>query len=151
MVLLGAENEKVNAQKILWFFGPGTDNYVALNRKEWEYTRRQVEFPTTGLGVLYYSAKIRGRFKVVLAYTTGEVGNSVPQNFDEMMTEAAATGEIPENAFRFATTDKQGTPLTKDWDITKAKIERLKVHAAGEGESVYELDFIIVDAAPNVS
>ena len=48
MPVLGAENEKVNASKVKWFFAGGSDEYVALNRKMLEWTRGQREFPTTG-------------------------------------------------------------------------------------------------------
>lgn len=146
---LGAETEKVNAGKVKWFYAGGTSEYVALNRKMLEWTRGQKEFPTTGLGVLYYSEKLRGRFVVLLAYTSGEVGNSVPQNFDEMITEAAATGEIPTTAFVWKLTDKSS--VTKTYTVNAKCVRYKSFEAGGEGETVCELEFVITDAAPDIS
>lgn len=148
MANLGAKGEKASAQRMRWYYGPGTDEYIALFRKSIEYTRRQFDMPTTGLGVVYYSGKLRGKFVVALAYTSGEVGNSVPQNFDEMITESSATGEIPEEAFRFQTVDDNG--LAKNWDFN-AKMTRLRAYGDMEGPTYYELEFVITDAAPSVS
>ena len=151
MPVLGAENEKVNASKVKWFFAGGSDEYVALNRKMLEWTRGQRDFPTTGLGVLYYSEKLRGRFIVLLAYTTGEVGNGVPRNFDEMITEAALTGEIPETAFVWKLTDKQGSPTTKTYTVNAKCVRYKSFEAGGEGETLAELEFVITDAAPTIA
>jgi len=151
MTDLGAENEAVNASKVKWFYAGGIDEYVGLNRKMLEWTRGQRAFPTTGLGVLYYSEKLRGRFTVVLAYTTGEVGNSVPRNFDEMITEAAATGEVPVTAFQWKLTDRQGTPTTKTYTVNAKCVRYKSFEAGGEGETLAELDFVITDAAPSIA
>jgi len=149
MANLGVETEKVNAGKVKWFYAGGTDEYVALNRKMLEWTRGQKELPTTGLGVIYYSEKLRGRFVVVLAYTSGEVGNGVPQNFDQMITEAAATGEVPKTAFQWKLTDSAS--VVKTYTVN-AKCIRLKsFEAGGEGETICELEFVITDAAPSIA
>lgn len=151
MANLGAENEKVNAGLVKWFFAGGSDEYVGLSRKTLEWTRGQRALPTTGLGVLYYSEKLRGRFVVVLAYTTGEVGNSVPQNFDEMITEGALTGEIPETAFVWKLTDKQSSPVTKTYTVNAKCVRYKSFEAGGEGETLAELEFVITDAAPSIA
>lgn len=148
---LGAENEKVNASKVKWFFAGGIDEYVGLIRKSLEWTRGQAELPTTGLGVMYYSQKLRGRFIVYLAYTSGEVGNSVPRNFDEMITEAALTGEIPTTPFEWNLTDTQGTPVTKTYTVNAKCVRYKSFEAGGEGETLAELEFVITDAAPSIT
>lgn len=149
MTNLGVETEKVNASKVKWFYAGGTDEYVGLNRKMVEWTRGQRPFPTTGLGVIYYSEKLRGRFVVALAYTSGEVGNGVPQNFDAMITEAAATGEIPTTAFQFKLTDSASA--VKTYTINAKCVRFKSFEAGGEGETLCELEFIITDAAPSIA
>lgn len=148
---LGAEPEAVNALKVKWFYAGGTSEYVGLVRKNTEYTREQRDLPTTGLGVIYYSGLLRGKFVVVIAYTTGEVGNSVPQNFDEFIKSAAATGEVPVTAFQFKLTDRQGAPVTKIHTLNAKCVRYTAFDAAGEGETVAELEFIIIDASPLVA
>ncbi len=148
---LGTKNEAVNAGLVKWFYAGGSDEFVGLVRKMLEWTRGQTALPTTGLGVMYYSQKLRGRFTVILAYTTGEVGNSVPQNFDEMITEAALTGEIPETAFVWKLTDRQGTPTTKTYTVNAKCVRYKSFEAGGEGETLAELEFVITDAAPSIA
>ena len=147
MPVLGAKDERANASLVKWFYAGGIDEYVALTRKDMEFTRGQRDIPTTGLGVLYFSEKLRGKFTVVLAYTSGEIGNSVPRNFDEFIIALAATGEVPETAFVWKITDNQSTPVTKIITVT-AKCVRFKPFSGvgGEGEVLTELDFIIIDS-----
>jgi len=149
---LGAKGERANAGAVKWFYagGAGGDEYVALTRKDMEYTRGQRDIPTTGLGVLYFSEKLRGKFTVVLAYTSGEIGNSVPRNFDEFITDAAATGEIPETAFQWKITDASSGLKT----ITVlSKCVRFKPFSGvgGEGEVLTEMDFVITDPNPVIA
>ena len=87
-----------------------------------------------------------------IAYTTGEVGNSVPQNWDEMLQRNASSGEVPENAFRIEVTDRQTTtPTTKTHNFAICKCEELRIFGSGEGEVLASLVLRITDTEPSVS
>lgn len=147
MASLGAKNEKVNAQAILWKISG--DQYILLTRKRFSYRRPQRRFPT-GAGNLFYSMLPDNRIAVQVAYTTGEVGTSVPAAFDEMVKANATTKEVPENTFTFTATDTQGTPASNVWTMA-AKCTLMEVEAGPEGESVVNLEFQITDENPAVT
>ncbi len=150
-MVLGTKTEVVNANRFKIFFGAaGTDDYILATRKEFIHRSAQKRVPT-GAGPVYFTMLSDDRLLLEFAYTTGEVGNSVPANWDEMLQRNAATGEVPENAFRIQATDRQGTPITKTHNFSVCKAEELRVRAMAEGETIATLTLVITDLEPSVT
>ena len=147
---LGAENEVVNANKFKIFFGAaGTNQYILATRKEFIHRAPQKRLATDA-GPVYFTMLSDDQLLLDIAYTTGEVGNSVPQNWDEMLQRNALSGEVPENAFRIEATDRQSTPTTKTHAFN-CKLEELRVFSAAEGEVLASLVLRITDTEPTVT
>lgn len=150
-MVLGTKTEVVNANVFKVFYGAaGTDEFILATRKEFIHRSPQKRIPT-GAGPVYFTMLSDDQLLLDLAYTTGEVGNSVPQNWDEMLKRNATTGEVPENAFRVEATDRQGAPVTKTHAFSICKAEELRVFASGEGETIARLTLRITDVEPSVS
>lgn len=148
-MVLGTKNEKVNANKFKIFFGAaGTDQYILATRKEFVHRAPQKRVATDA-GPVYYTMLSDDQLLLDIAYTTGEVGNSVPQNWDEMLQRNSSSGEVPENAFRIEATD--GLSTTKTHAFSICKLEELRVFAAAEGETMARLVLRITDTEPSVS
>lgn len=147
MVSLGTKLEIVNANKMKIFIG--ADDYILASRKEMDFQSQQIRF-ATGAGPVYFTSLSNDRLLLEFAYTTGEVGNSVPANWDEMFKRNAASGEVPENTFSIQLTDRQGTPVTKTHTML-CKANRLRVFGGAEGETVASLELQIIDNEPSVS
>jgi len=149
-MVLGAKNEAVNANKFKIFFGAtGTDQYILATRKEAVFRAPQRRLPTDA-GPVYFTMLSDDQLLLDIAYTTGEVGNSVPQNWDEMLKRNASSGEVPTNAFRIEATDSQETPATKKHPMN-CKCEELRLFAAAEGETMAKLILRITDNEPSVT
>lgn len=149
-MVLGAKNEAVNANKFKIFFGAiGTDQYILATRKEAVFRSPQRRLPTDA-GPVYFTMLSDDQLLLDFAYTTGEVGNGVPANWDEMLQRNAASGEVPTNAFRIEATDSQGTPVTKTHPMN-CKAEELRVFAPAEGETLAKLILRIIDNEPSVT
>ena len=150
-MVLGTKSEVVNANVFKVFFGAaGTDEYILATRKEVIYKAPQKRV-ATGAGPVYFTMLSDDRLLLEFAYTTGEVGNSVPQNWDEMLQRNATTGEVPENAFRIEATDRQGSPVTKTHAFSVCKAEELRARSGAEGETLASLTLVITDLEPSVS
>jgi len=147
MVSLGTKTEIVNANVLKIFIG--VDDYILASRKEFDHQAAQIRL-ATGAGPVYFTGLSNDRLLLEFAYTTGEVGNSVPANWDEMLQRNVATGEVPENAFSIKATDRQGTPVTKTHAFN-AKCTRLRVFGGGEGETLAQLELQITDNEPTVT
>lgn len=144
---LGTKKEIVNANVFKVFIG--ADDYILATRKEFDFRADQFRL-ATGAGPVYFTMLSNDRLLLAFAYTTGEVGNGVPANWDEMMKRNALTGEVPENAFSIQATDSQGTPVTKTHPMN-CKATRLRGFAGGEGETIAELELQIIDNEPSVT
>lgn len=142
MADLGAKNEAVNANKFAVFYG-SSDEYILATRKEFDFRADQTRV-ATGAGPVYFTQLSNDRLLLEFAYTTGEVGNSVPQNFDELMQRSATTGEVPENTFTIKATDRQGSPVTKSHPML-CKATRLRGFGGGEGETLIQLELQVID------
>lgn len=151
-MVLGTKNEVVNANKFKIFFGAaGTDQYILAVRKEFIHRAPQKRLPTDA-GPVYFTMLSDDQLLLTIAYTTSEVGNSVPQNWDEMLQRNAATGEVPENAFRIEATDRLSpTPTTKTHAFSICKLEELRVFGTAEGEVLASLVLRITDTEPSVT
>ncbi len=139
---LGSKDEVVNSNKLGIFFG-STNQYILATRKEVDYRKEQIRVPTDA-GPVYFTGLSNDKILLEFAYTTGEVGNSVPENWDEMMKSNATTGEVPENQFEIKAVDRQGTPITRQHSMT-AKATRLRVFGGAEGETLAQLELQILD------
>jgi len=148
MANLGAKTEVVNSNKLGIFFGT-SDQYILATRKEIDYRKEQIRVATDA-GPVYFTGLSNDKILLEFAYTTGEVGNSVPANWDEMLKANATTGEVPENTFTLKAVDRQGTPDTKSHTML-AKATRLRVFGGAEGETLAQLELQIIDVEPNVS
>ena len=145
---LGAKLEKVNANVFKVFFG-ASDEYILATRKEFDFRADQFRLPT-GAGPVYFTMLSNDRLLLEFAYTTGEVGNSVPANWDEMMKRNALTGEVPENLFTIQATDAQGAPVTKSHPMN-CKATRLRGFAGAEGGTLAQLELQVIDNEPTVA
>lgn len=147
---LGAKNEVVNANKFKIFFGPSPDvtQYILAVRKEMVFRAPQKRLATDA-GAVYFTMLANDQLLLDFAYTTGEVGNSVPSNWDEMFQRNALSGEVPTNVFRVEATDSQTVPITKVHPMN-AKAEELRASANAEGETVAKLILRITDNEPSV-
>lgn len=146
MVTLGAKNEAVNAQAVQVRFGATPDDFILAVRKDMDWNSPQRRVPT-GAGPIYFSMLPDNKMRLTFPYTTGEVDNGVPANFDEMVKRNATTKEVPTNLWHLKFTDRQGTPFANSWDMN-AKVTRLHVFGLGEGETMVELDLQITDDEP---
>lgn len=147
MASLGASKEWVNAQALKWFIN--SDEYIFLTRKRLRFQVPQKRVGT-GAGNVFFTMLPDNRMSVTVLYTTGEVGTSVPQAFDEMVMRDATTKEVPENTYKFTATDRQGSPATNT--ITHlAKCTMMEVSAEAEGEVIVNLEFQILEDAPVVT
>ena len=149
MASLGAKTEIVNAQAVKIQFGGGPDDFILAIRKDLDYRSPQRRIPT-GAGPIYFTMLPDNRMQLTFAWTTGEVGNSVAANWDEMIKRNATTKEVPENVWKLAFTDAQGSPTTKTFTHT-CKVTRFHSFAAGEGETMAELELQIIDDDPAVT
>ena len=151
-MVLGTKLEVANSNKFKIFFGAaGTDQYILATRKEFVHRAPQKRVATDA-GPVYFTMLSDDQLLLTIAYTTGEVGNSVPQNWDEMLQRNASTGEVPENAFRIETTDRQTpTPTTKTHAFSICKCEELRIFGSAEGEVLASLVLRITDTEPSVS
>ena len=148
MASLGAKNEKVNANVFKIFIG--ADDYILATRKEFIHRAPQKRI-ATGAGPVYFTMLSDDRLILQFAYTTGEVGNSVSANWDEMLKRSATTGEVPTNAFSIKATDEQTpTPTTKTHAFN-AKCTMLRVYGGAEGETLADMELQITDNEPSVS
>jgi hypothetical protein len=145
---LGSKSEVVNANVFAIFFG-STNEYILATRKEFDFRAEQKRVPT-GAGPVYFTMLSNDRLLLELAYTTGEVGTSLPQAFDEMMKRNASTGEVPTNLFTIKATDRAGAPVTKNHPIN-AKCTRFRGFAGAEGETLVSLELQIIDNEPSVT
>ena len=150
-MVLGTKTEVANANKFKIFYGAaGTDQYILATRKEFVHRATQKRLATDA-GPVYFTMLSDDQLLLSIAYTTGEVGNSVPQNWDEMLKRNANSGEVPENAFRIEATDRlTPTPTTKTHQFN-CKLEELRVFSAAEGEVLASLVLRITDTEPSVS
>ncbi len=149
-MVLGTKLEIANANKFKIFFGAaGTDQYILAVRKEFIHRAAQKRVATDA-GPVYFTMLSDDQLLLDIAYTTGEVGNSVPQNWDEMLQRNSNSGEVPENAFRIEATDRQISPDTKTHQFN-CKCEELRVFSAAEGEVLASLVLRITDTEPSVS
>jgi len=146
---LGSKVEVVNANKFKIFFGSGANDYILATRKEFDFRAEQKRL-ATGAGPVYFTMLSNDRLLLELAYTTGEVGTSLPQAFDEMMQRSNTTGEVPENLFEIRATDRQGAPVTKTHPMN-AKCTRFRGFAGAEGETLVQLELQIIDNEPSVT
>ena len=149
MVTLGAKNEIVNAQAVQIRFGATPDDYILAIRKDMDWNSPQRRVPT-GAGPIYFTMLPDNKMHVTFPYTTGEVDNGVPANFDEMVKRNATTKEVPENTWKLVWTDAQGSPVSKTFTHT-AKCTRFHIFGAGEGETMCELELQIIDDDPAVT
>lgn len=145
---LGSKSEVVNANVFAIFFGTSQE-YILATRKEFDFRAEQRRLPT-GAGPVYFTMLSNDRLSLEFAYTTGEVGNSVPSNWDEMMQRNAVTGEVPTNLFTIKATDRQGSPVTKNHPMN-AKCTRFRGFAGAEGETLVSLELQIIDNEPTVT
>jgi hypothetical protein len=136
---LGSKTEVVNAAKFKVFLG--ADDYILATRKEFEHVAPQRRVPT-GAGPVYFTMLSNDRLILEFAYTTGEVGNSVPANWDEMIKRNATTGEVPENAMSIQATDKSSVTKTHSFNC---KCTRFRSWALGEGETLAAMELQIID------
>lgn len=149
-MVLGTKFEVVNANVFKIFFGaPGANEYILATRKEFDFRADQKRL-ATGAGPVYFTMLSNDRLLLEIAYTTGEVGTSVPQAFDEMMQRNSASGEVPTNLFTMVATDRQGTPVTKNHPMN-AKCTRFRGFAGAEGETLVQLELQIIDNEPSVT
>jgi len=149
LMVLGTKQEVVNANKFKIFFGAaGTDQYILATRKEFIHRAPQKRLATDA-GPVYFTMLSNDQLLLTIAYTTGEVGNSVPSNWDEMLQRNSLSGEVPKNAFRIEATDRQNTPVTKTHQLN-CKCEELRVFGNAEGEVLASLVLRIIDTEPSV-
>jgi len=146
---LGAKLEVVNAQAVKVRFGATPDDYILAINKDIDFVSPQKRVPT-GAGNIFFTMLPDNKMKLSFPYTTGEVGLSVPANFDEMIKRNSATKEVPTNIWRIEPTDQQGTPNTNIW-TQNAKCTRVHWFAAGEGETILEIELQIIDDEPAVT
>lgn len=145
--MAGNKLEIVNASKFKIFIGG--DDYILASRKEFEHVAPQRRI-ATGAGPVYFTMLSDDRLSLEFAYTTGEVGNSVPANWDELIKRNATTGEVPTNGFSIQATDRQGTPDTKTHAF-QCKCTRFRSWGLGEGETMAALELQIIDENASVS
>jgi len=142
--------KSIPPNKLKIFFGAaGTNQYILAVRKEMIFRAPQKRLATDA-GPVYFTMLSDDQLLLDIAYTTGEVGTSVPQAWDEMFKRNADSGEVPENAFRIEATDRQTTPTTKTHPMNCKAVE-LRVFGAAEGEVLASLVLQITDTEPSVS
>ena len=150
MAILGAKNEIVNAQAVQVRFGATPDDYILAIRKDMEWLSPQRRVPT-GAGPIYFTMLPDNKMHLSFPYTTGEVDNGVPANFDQMVKRNSTSKEIPENLWHLKFFDRKSpTPSSNSWDQT-AKVTRLHVWGLGEGETMVEIDLQIIDDEPIIA
>jgi len=149
MATLGGKLEIVNAQAVKVRFGGTPDDFILAVRKDLDYNSPQKRI-ATGAGPVYFTMLPDNKMHISFPYTTGEVGNSVPANFDEMVKRNATTKEVPTNTWLLAFTDRQASPDTNTWTHS-AKVTRLHIFGLGEGETMVEIDLQIIDDEPSVT
>lgn len=149
MATLGAKNEIVNAQAVQIRFGATPDDFILAIRKDldWNSPQRRI---ATGAGPIYFTMLPDNKMHLSFAYTTGEVNNGVPANFDQMIKRNATTKETPTNVWHLKYTDRRGTPISNSWDQS-AKVTRLHIISLGEGETIVEIDLQITDDEPIIA
>ena len=145
---LGATNEVVNANKFAVFFGASSE-YILAVRKEVVYNAPQKKL-ATGAGPVFFTMLADDQLLLEFAYTTGEVGNGVGANWDEMLKRNATTGEVPEEEFRIKATDRQGSPVTKTHTMN-CKATQLRCWGGAEGETLASLRLQIIDTEPSIA
>jgi len=145
-MVIGTKTKAVNAGKFIWKLG--TDEFILLTKKSVDYRTPQKRLPISG-GNIYYTMKSDNKFSVSIAYATDEVGVTIPNSFDNMITALAASGEIPEKAFTFVTTPRDGS-ANKTYTIN-AKMTGFRSYAEAEGETLIDLDFQIIDDSPSIA
>jgi len=147
---LGTKLEIVNANAVLVRFGATPDDYILAVRKRIEYNSPQKRL-ATGAGAIYFTMLPDNKMRITTAYTTGEVGNAVAANFDEMIKRNATTKEVPTNTWALKFTDRQGTPASNTWTHS-AKVTQLIIDGGlGEGETLVEIVLQIIDDEPTVT
>jgi len=142
---IGSKTAIVNAGRFIWKLS--SDEFILLTRKRISYHTPQKRVAISG-GNIFYTLKADNKFSVTVAYSSGEVGVSIPTSFDNMITVITATGEIPEKAFTFVTTDKSST--AKTFSIN-AKMTDFISYGEGEGETMIDLEFQIIDDSPAIT
>ena len=149
-MVLGDTNEVVNANKFKIFYGDtGVEQYILALKKEFIHRAPQKRLPTDA-GPVYFTMLSDDQLLLSIAYTTGEVGNSVPQNWDEMLKRDIDSGEVPTNEFRIEATDRQSTPQKKTHQFN-CKLEELRAYSNAEGETTASLVLRIIDSEPSVT
>ena len=149
MAILGSKLEIVNAQAVKVQFGAAPDDFILAVRKDMDWNVPQRRVPT-GAGPIYFTMLPDNKLRLTFPYTTGEIGFSVPANFDEMIRRNATTKEVPTNIWKLVWTDRQGTPLSNTWTMN-GKVTRLHPFALGEGETMIEIDIQITDDEPVIT
>lgn len=144
---IGSKTTVVNAGRLKWYYSNTSNEFVNLVRKRVEYHTPQKRLPISG-GNIYYTMKSNNRFSVTVAYDSGEIGVGIPTSFDNWITAAAATAEVPTNAFLFVSTDFSGS--NKTFTIN-AKITDFVSYGEAEGETLIDITFQIVDDSPSIS
>lgn len=144
---IGTKTNIVNAGRFKFYYSSTSNEFVNLVRKRVEYNTPQKRLPVSG-GNLWYTMKSNNRFTVTVAYSSDEVGVSIPTSFDNWITAISATGEVPTNPFLFITTDFSSTQKTF---TINAKLTNFVSYAEAEGETVVDLTFQITDDSPAIS
>jgi len=142
---IGSKTTIVNAGRFIWKLS--SDEFILLTRKRISYHTPQRRIAISG-GNIFYTMKADNKFSVTVAYSSGEVGTSIPTSFDNMITAISATGEMPEKAFTFVTTDKSSAAKTF---AINAKMTDFISYGEGEGETMIDLEFQIIDDSPAIT
>ncbi len=142
-MVLGSKSEVVNANFFKIYFG-SSEEYILATRKEFDFRAEQKRL-ATGAGPVYFTMLSNDRLLLELAYTTGEVGTSLPEAFDEMMQRSATTGEVPTNNFQIKATDRKNPGPTTKTHSMNAKCTRFRGFAGAEGETLVSLELQIID------